>query len=392
MAPVPLDLVSRPRGEARIVEAHGHDYVGRMDNGTWSAPGRVNLIGDHTDYNGGFALPFALPLRTTVTARRRDDRTISARSGDHEPVTFEVPGSPGTVEGWAAYVAGVAWALAEAGVDVPGADLEISGEVPLGAGLSSSHSMECAVALALTGLAGVEMDRTDLARVVQRSENDYVDSPTGLLDQMAILHSQEAHLTFFDARDLTVEPVACDPAAAGFELLVIDSHAPHENLDGGYAARRTACEEAARRLGVATLREVEDVDAALAALADDPEVQRRARHVLTENARVLEAVALARAGNLGGIGPLLTASHASMRDDFENSVPETDLIAETAVEAGAYGARMTGGGFGGAVVALVPTERSEALQRAVTTAALGAGHPEPTYLSVAPSAGAGRDA
>ncbi len=366
--------------------------MSEISGGTWSAPGRVNLIGDHTDYNGGLALPFALPLRTTVTATRRDDRTVVARSGGHAAVTFEVPGAVGAVTGWGAYVAGVAWALAAAGVDVPGADLEISSEVPLGAGLSSSHSLECSVALALTGLAGVELDRTELARIVQRAENDYVGSPTGLLDQMAILHSRARHLSFFDARDLTVEPVECDPSSAGLELLVIDSNAPHQLVDGAYAARRQACEAAASRLGVDTLREIDDVDAALAALADDSVTQRRARHVLTENQRVLDCVALIRGGWLADIGSLLTASHISMRDDFENTVPSVDLIVATSIEAGALGARMTGGGFGGAVIALVPAVRRGAVERAVTTAALGAGHAAPSYLTVVPSPGAGRDA
>ncbi|WP_426246914.1 galactokinase [Nocardioides sp. LHG3406-4] len=360
-------------------------------SGTWSAPGRVNLIGDHTDYNGGFALPFALPLRTTVTAARRDDRTVAAGSVGHDAIEFETPGEPGAVDGWGAYVAGVAWALAESGVEVPGADLEIATDVPLGAGLSSSHSLECSVALALTGLAGLDIEATELAKIVQRVENDYVGSPTGLLDQMAILHSRAGHLSFFDARALTVEPVECDPAAAGLELLVVDSQAPHELVDGAYAERRRACEAAARRLGVETLREVDDVGAALDALADDPETQRRARHVLTENQRVLDCVELVRGGQLADIGPLLSASHASMRDDFENTVPAVDLIVETAVEAGALGARMTGGGFGGAVIALVPVERRAAVERAVTTAALGAGHPAPSYLPVVPSPGAGRD-
>ncbi len=373
-------------------EALDWPTVSDSRSGTWSAPGRVNLIGDHTDYNGGFALPFALPLRTTVTASRRDDRTVVARSDGHDPLEFEVPGAAGQVTGWGAYVAGVAWALAGAGVDVPGAEIEIASEVPLGAGLSSSHSLECAVALALTGLAGVELDATVLAKIVQVAENDYAGSPTGLLDQMAILHSRERHLSFFDARALTVEPVACDPAAAGLELLVIDSNAPHQLVDGAYAGRRQACEAAAKRLGVDTLREVDDADSALAALDDDPETQRRARHVLTENARVLESVALVREGRLAELGSLLTASHVSMRDDFENTVPAVDLIVETAVEAGALGARMTGGGFGGAVIALVPVERRAAVERAVTTAALGAGHPEPSYLPVVPSPGAGRDA
>ena len=201
----------------------GQDTTG----GTWSAPGRVNLIGDHTDYNAGFALPFALPQRTTVVATARTDGRITATSGDLEPGDFPTTTQPGDVTGWAAYVAGIAWVLGEhLGAPVPGADLEISSEVPVGSGLSSSHSLECAVALALLGLAGAEVPREELALLVQRAENDYVGAPTGLLDQTAILRSQDGHLSFFDARDLTVEPVPCDLDAAGLTLLVIDPHAP----------------------------------------------------------------------------------------------------------------------------------------------------------------------
>jgi galactokinase len=358
---------------------------------TWSAPGRVNLIGDHTDYNSGFALPFALPQRTTVTASPRTDGRVRATSGDLEPAEFATDTRPGEVTGWAAYVAGIAWVLGEhLGAPLAGADLQITSEVPVGTGLSSSHSLECAVALALLGLAGAEVPLEALALLVQRAENDYVGAPTGLLDQTAILRSRAGHLSFFDARDLTVDPVPCDLDAAGLALLVIDPHAPHTLVDGGYASRRAACERAARHLGVASLREVGDVDAALAALADD-ETRRRARHVLTENQRVLACVDLARHGDLAAIGPLMTASHASMRDDFENSVPAVDLVVESALADGALGARMTGGGFGGAVVALVPREAVTTVVEAVAAATAGAGLQAPDVLDVAPSRGAGRD-
>ncbi len=207
---------------------------------TWSAPGRVNLIGDHTDYNDGFALPFALPQRTTVVATPRTDGRITATSGDLEPADFADDTTPGDVSGWAAYVAGIAWVLGEhLGAPLAGADLAISSEVPRGGGLSSSHSLECAVALALLGLAGEEVPREELALLVQRAENDYVGAPTGLLDQTAILRSQADHLSFFDARDRTVEPVPCDLDAAGLTLLVIDPHAPHVLTDGGYARGAT---------------------------------------------------------------------------------------------------------------------------------------------------------
>ena len=373
-------------------------------SGTWSAPGRVNLIGDHTDYNGGFALPCALPRRTVVRARRRDDERLHARSaGAEEPLEAGLPGSPGEVGGWGAYVAGVAWALREAGHPVPGADLVIDGDVPLGAGLSSSHSLECAVALALTGLAGLELPVAELARIVQRAENDYVGAPTGLLDQTASLASVADHLTFFDAREESVRAVPCDLAGAGLELLVIDTRATHALTDGAYGSRRDACERAARRLGVATLRElVENGEdgadggeraavARLEALADDPEALRRARHVVTENARVLQVVGLVEAGRYREVGPVLSASHVSMRDDFENSVPEVDLAVETAEGAGALGARMTGGGFGGSVVALVEAAGRAGVEVAVREAYADAGHDEPAFLAVVPSRGAGRD-
>lgn len=361
------------------------------DTQTWSAPGRVNLIGDHTDYNDGFALPFALPQRTTVVATPRTDGRITATSGDLAPADFATDTTPGDVSGWAAYVAGIAWVLGERlGAPLAGADLAISSEVPRGGGLSSSHSLECAVALALLGLAGEEVPREELALLVQRAENDYVGAPTGLLDQTAILRSRADHLSFFDARDRTVEPVPCDLDAAGLTLLVIDPHAPHVLTDGGYGSRRDACERAAAELDVASLREVDDVDAALAALTDD-ETRRRARHVLTENQRVLACVDLARRGDLAAIGPLMTASHASMRDDFENSVPVVDRAVSAALAGGALGARMTGGGFGGAVVALVPRDAVPAVRDAVARASADAGLESPDVLEVAPSRGAGRD-
>ena len=366
--------------------------AGPVRSGTWSAPGRVNLIGDHTDYNAGFALPFALPLRTTATARARDDATVTATSTGHEPIRFTTDTRPGEVSGWGAYVAGVVWALSRhLGGTVPGFDVDLTSQIPRGSGLSSSHSLECALALAVLDLAGAELSTAELALLIQRAENDYVGAPTGLLDQTAILASQEGHLSFFDARDQSVEPVPCDFAAAGLSVLVIDPHSPHSLVDGAYAARRTACERAAARLGVATLREVEDPVAALAAL-EDPEMVRRVRHVLTENARVLACVDLARQGRLAEIGPLLTRSHESMRQDFESSVPTIDLVVETAVAAGALGARMTGGGFGGAVVALVQRGRVADVEATVAEATEATGLPAPAFLDVLPSRGAGRDA
>lgn len=353
----------------------------------WSAPGRVNLIGDHTDYNQGLALPFALPLRTVVRARARTDQRIRARSVGRADVVCEIPGRPGDVSGWGAYVAGVAWALAGAGVNVPGADLAVSSSVPVGAGVSSSHSLECAVALALCDLAGVTLERTDLAHLIQRAENDYVGAPTGLLDQMALLHSVREHLSFFDARALAVEPVRADLDSHGLSLVLIDPHAPHRLVDGAYADRRHHCEEAARQLGVSSLREV--TDAAELAELEDVVTRMRARYVLGENARVLRVVDLLRAGRPAEIGPVLTESHLAARTDFENTVPEVDLAVSASVAGGALGARMTGGGFGGAVIALVETDRVQEVETEVTRAFGRAQNRAPSFLTVSPDRGAG---
>lgn len=359
---------------------------------TGSAPGRVNLIGEHTDYNGGFALPLAIPARTTARVRSRDDGVVVAASTapGTRPARFAVDSSPGEVTGWAAYVAGVFWALRDAGHDVPGADVTIDSTVPSGAGLSSSHALEVAVAVTLNDLHGLGLDRTTLALLVQRAENHYVGAPTGTMDQMASLYGQEGHVILFDAKSMTAQPVPCDLPAAGLSLVVVDTRVHHEHTGGGYGARRATCEQAAERLGVETLRDVQGdaVDDVLGKLDDDVMV-RRVRHVLTENARVLDTVALLRAGRAAEIGPLLTASHVSMRDDYDITVAEVDLAVEAALDAGALGARMTGGGFGGSVIALAPAEAADRVGDAVRSAFDQHGHASPTVFTVRPAAGAG---
>ncbi|RSN71584.1 galactokinase [Actinomadura sp. WAC 06369] len=361
-----------------------------MRGGVWSAPGRVNIIGEHTDYSGGFALPFALAQRTVVHARRRGDGRITAVSDGHGAVEFPAATVPGEVTGWGAHVAGVAWALARAGAAPGGADLRIESTVPRGAGLSSSHSLECAVALALTGLDGVEADRAELVRVVQRAENEYVGAPTGVMDQMASLYGADGRALLVDARHLTAEPVPCDFASGGLDLLVVDTRSPHRHADGEYGARRRTCAAAARALGVADLRDVTDLDGALARLTD-PVAARRVRHVVRENARVLAAVESLRAGRVREIGPLLTASHVSLRDDYEVSAAELDTAVEAALAAGALGARMIGGGFGGSVIALVERAGRRAVESAVRDAFRRRGFTGPEFHVARPSRGAGRD-
>ncbi|MFD7659772.1 galactokinase [Actinosynnema sp. NPDC059797] len=365
--------------------------------GVWSAPGRVNLIGEHTDYNDGFVLPFALPHRTAVAASPRDDGLMTVATL-HEDGTLERADpvavadlEPGAVTGWTAYPAGVAWVLRDQGV-TGGADLVIAGDVPAGAGLSSSHALECAVALALLGLADRPAD--DLPRVarwVQRAENDFAGAPTGLLDQTASLCCTEAHVLFLDVRSFSSEQVPFDAAAHGLEVLVVDTRASHSHTDGGYGMRRAGCEEAAGLLGVPALRDVgaADLDGALDRLPD--RLRPLVRHVVTENERVLEAVELLRADRLAELGPLLDASHASLRDDYRVSAPELDVAVDAARSAGALGARMVGGGFGGSAIALVPVERHEEVVARVRATFAEHGWTAPRTFTAVPSAGAGRD-
>ncbi|MBW4722237.1 galactokinase [Saccharothrix sp. SC076] len=379
------------RAATAFAELHGS-----APRGVWSAPGRVNLIGEHTDYNDGFVLPFALPQRTAVAAAPRTDGVLSvATLGEDGALRRADPVAiadlePGAVTGWAAYPAGVAWVLRGEGV-AGGADLVVAGDVPVGAGLSSSHALECAVALALLGLAGVPEDRPLIARWVQRAENDFVGAPTGLLDQTASLLCTEAHALFLDVRTGETEQVPFDAAAHGLEVLVVDTRAHHSNTDGGYAARRAGCERAAELLGVPALRDVgvDGLTEALDQLPDD--LRPLVRHVVTENDRVLHAVAALRAGSPADLGPLLEASHASLRDDYRVSVPELDVAVGSALAEGALGARMVGGGFGGSVIALVPAERRAAVEERVLANFTARGWAAPRTFPAVPSAGAGRD-
>lgn len=367
------------------------EIFGTAPAGAWAAPGRVNLIGEHTDYNDGFVLPFALAQRTTVEASAVDspEWTVwSEQTG--ELVTFGPDDLvPGRVKGWAGYVAGIVWALRRHGLGRTGAKLAITSEVPVGAGLSSSHAMGCAVLTALVELGEEDLPAQERPKVAQLAENDYVGAPTGIMDQSASILCRAGHALFLDCRTLSIEHIPFDAPSAGLAVLVVNTNAPHQNADNQYAQRRRTCEEAAARLGLSALRDVTDLDAALAELPDEV-ARRRVRHVVTENQRVLETVALLRQGKLTGAGPLLTASQASMRDDYEISVPEVDTAVSAAVAAGAYGARMTGAGFGGCVVALVDAPAVDEVSSAVTEAFAARGFTAPTSFVAVPSAGAER--
>jgi galactokinase len=375
----------------RVVAAF-RERTGRDPEGVWAAPGRVNLIGEHTDYNDGFVLPAAIDRQVVAAAGRRDGGRLRVWSlQEEQPADLELEGiGPGRVEGWAAYPAGVAWALGQAGAEVGGADLVVDGDVPAGAGLSSSAALECATATALADLFGAGLDRAALAGVARRAENEVVGVPSGVMDQMVSMLGRAGHALFLDTRSLDTEQVPLPLEAAGLCLLVLDTRAGHRLVDGAYADRRAACEAAAATLGVPALRDasLEQVEAAAGALGDPG--LRRARHVVTENARVLEAVELLRAGELDRLGPLLAASHASLRDDYEVSSPELDTAVEAAVAAGAVGARMTGAGFGGSAIALVATDAAGRVGDRVMDAFAAAGFGAPAVEAVTASDGARR--
>lgn len=319
----------------------------RADLRWFRAPGRVNLIGDHTDYHEGFVLPLAVDRDCVIAARRRDDRRVTVRSvelRDDGPVDVAADGSdaPRRVEPpWGRYVAGVVRALADAGRPPVGVHAAVSSTVPVGSGLSSSAALEVAVALALAAAGEMTLPATELARACQRAEHLATGVPSGVMDQLTALVGRAGHALLIDCRTLAAEPIAVPDTLA---VLVVHSGLPRTLAGSAYADRRAAGERAATRLGLATLRE-----ATLDDVRDDP----RARHVVTENQRVLEFADALRAGHTAALGPLLLESHASLRDDYEVSTPELDLAVDLLVEHGALGARLTGAGFGGCVVALV---------------------------------------
>jgi galactokinase len=374
--------------------------TGAPPDGVWSAPGRVNLIGEHTDYNDGLCLPIALPQRTRVAARARTDRTLRVRSAQQEEVVevaLDVVRA-GHPPGWAAYVAGVLWALEQQGHTIPGIDLTVDSAVPVGAGLSSSAALECAVGAAVSDLADLDLldsaaGREQLARACVEAENTIAGAPTGGLDQSAALLCRTGSALLLDCLTWRTRHVPFDLAASGHRLLVTDTRASHALDDGQYGSRRDECHAAAEALGVSSLRHVgpADLKAALARLDDDV-LRRRVRHVVTEIERVRVAVAALEAGDLAEVGRLFDASHASMRDDYEISCEELDLATETARAHGALGARMTGGGFGGSSIAIVPAPAVPVIRAAIEDAFAAQGFTRPDSFPVEASGPAARDA
>jgi len=371
--------------------------------GVWFAPGRANLMGEHTDYNEGLVLPFALAQGVTATAEARDDGLLVLRSRQRpgEQATVEIDRlAPGSVTGWAAYPAGVAWSLRAAGHQVAGASIDIDSDLPAGAGISSSAALECAVALALCALSGLDVPRQELAQLAKRAENEFVGAPTGIIDQSASLLCSDGHAMLLDCGTLHTTQVPFRPAAAGAAALIIDTRVTHSLVSGEYAARRAECEAAAWLLGVRCLGSLHE-PSAVRSLAD-PVLRRRARHVVTDSgrARAIAATLQAEADSPDGesvddatyryIGTLLTEGHASLRDDFEVSWPEADVTVETAVAAGAYGAKMIGGGFGGSVLALVPEDRADKVRAVLTETYAARGWTPPEFIDAIPSPAARR--
>ncbi|MGY1746701.1 galactokinase [Blastococcus sp. SYSU D00695] len=384
--------------DAELGAAARAAFVAAFDaepEGVWAAPGRVNVIGEHTDYNEGLVLPVALQQTTRAAVGRRDDGRLALVSVQHPDQRAELALAdlaPGNPPGWAGYPAGVVQVLRER---VPGGvSVLVDGDVPAGMGLSSSAALSCSVALALRDLAAPELARADLVDVARSAENDFVGAPTGILDQSASLLCTAGHALFLDTRDRSSEQVPLDLEAAGLVLLVVDTGTTHSHATGGYGDRRRECARAAERLGVPALRDVPDV-AALAPLDDGTDdgavLLRRARHVVTEDARVLRVVEVLRGtGDPRAVGAVLTAGHASLREDFQISTPELDTAVAAAVDAGAAGARMVGGGFGGSAIVLAEAGSVDRVTEVITRRFREEGYPPPRTSLVAPGPGARR--
>ncbi|WP_286967236.1 MULTISPECIES: galactokinase [Arsenicicoccus] len=385
---------ARDRAEETFRETFGAE-----PSGVWAAPGRVNLIGEHTDYNDGLCLPIALPHRAYAAARRRDDDRLVLVSADIPDSRAEVELSDvaaGTPGGWASYAAGVLWALRDAGHEVHGLDVAVASDVPIGAGLSSSAALEGCVGAAASDLFGLGLldsdeGRSRLAEVCMRAENVIAEAPTGGLDQAAAMRCAEGHALLLDCRDGSTRLVPFDLDAHDLELLVVDTRATHALTDGQYGERRSACEAAAEALGIVSLREIasSELESTLSRL--DEEVQRRrVRHVVTEIQRVRDCVEALSAGDFAEVGRLFDASHESLRHDYEVTGTELDLVADTARAEGALGARMTGGGFGGSAIALVRRGTGDQVAAAVARAFAEAGLGAPQHFVATAAAPAER--
>lgn len=351
------------------------------------APGRVNLIGEHIDYSEGWVLPFAIADRTFAAIAKRKDKVVQISSAQRKNKIFTIdladvkPGSKGD---WEKYVLGVIWTL---GIS-EGVDILVDGNVPSGAGLSSSAALECSVATGLNLLFGLNKSLPDLARATQKAENDYVGMPCGIMDQSVSLMGKAGSAILLDCRDITTEEIPFDVAAHGLELLIIDTQAHHALVDGGYAERRASCDSVVAKLGIISMRHLslEQLEAAREQITETEFI--RARHAVTEIKRVHDAVNALRSSDFETLGRLLNQSHYSLRDDYTVSCVEADVTVDAANEAGALGARMVGGGFGGSAIALVRQSDAERVKHAIKDAYAAKGFKAPRFFTSLPSAGA----
>ena len=353
------------------------------------APGRVNLIGEHVDYCDGFVMPFAISDRTYAAINRRSDRKIRIASAQRPGEIVETSLdqlSPAEDGDWERYILGVIWIFGDH--ITTGLDILVDGRVALGAGLSSSAALECSIAIALNQLFTAGLSLPELARLAQRSENDYVGMPCGIMDQSVSLMAQAGNALLLDCRDLSTEQIPFDLASSGLELLVIDTRAHHALVDGGYAERRASCESAAAKLDVKALR-----DCSISHLESSREKlteleYMRAEHVVNDIARVHQCVEQLKRADFKSVGEILTQSHASLRDRFEISCPELDLAVATALANNSLGGRMIGGGFGGSAIALFKVADIEPAKVAIAAAFKAAGFTEPRFFTSLPSSGA----
>ncbi|MFZ3570056.1 galactokinase [Streptomyces sp. BH097] len=380
-----------------------NDLYGYEPTGVWAAPGRVNLIGEYTDFNEGFVMPLALPHTAVAAVARREDGVLRLHSADIDAPVVELrvdelaPLSTYGQGGWAAYPAGVVWALRDAGHPVTGADIHLASTVPTGAGLSSSAALEVVTAYAMNDLYELGLTGAELAVLAQRAENAFVGVPCGVMDQMASACATEGYALHLDCRDLSIRQVPFDLSAQRLQLLVVDTRVKHELGDGAYAERRAGCEEGARILGVSHLRDVPYAElgrsvAELELAGVDEKVVRYVRHIVTDDHRVEQVIELLDSGDVRAIGPILVQGHVSLRDDLRISCPELDLVVATAMASGAHGARMTGGGFGGSAIVLVESGDADTVTKSIADAFAEAGYTAPRVFPAVPSAGARRTA
>lgn len=369
------------------IARHFEDLYGRKPDVIAEAPGRVNLIGEHIDYSEGFVLPFAIADRTYAAIAARKDGLVRVASHQRRERIFSIdindvkPGSKGD---WEKYVLGVIWSL---GLN-QGVDILVDGNVPAGAGLSSSAALECSVAVGLNELFSLNLSAPELARATQKAENDYVGMPCGIMDQSVSLMGKAGSALLLDCRDLTTEPIPFDVASAGLELLIIDTQAHHALVDGGYAQRRADCESVVAKLGLVSLRHLtlSELEAARGQLTEIEYL--RARHAVTEISRVMDAVAALRASDFKTLGALINGSHQSLRDDYAVSCPELDAAVSASIAAGALGSRMVGGGFGGSAIALVNQKDIEKVKQSVLAEFEAKRFKKPRFFTSLPSAGA----